>query len=96
MRSEDTKNISIFLTHMEMFIPLIEKTNVVSYIHGYEGGSLGECKFTELLSERIEIKHSIKATGTGWPGQIESHASINKMDWMASFCLLATETLTNK
>lgn len=78
-----------------MFVPLPEKSNVVAYIHGYEGGALGECKFTELLSERIERSHSIKMIGTGWPGQIESYASANEMDWITSFSFLANETLKN-
>lgn len=78
---------------MGMYICPCDKSNITSFVVGYENGSIGECTFSKILSEKLEKKYKIKYLATGWVGQIEGYAKKKGIDWNAAFNFIASEVL---
>jgi hypothetical protein len=59
MRPGDLQNLIRFNTRMGMFICPSDRSNVVAFLHGYEYGTAGECRFTEILRQHLAEKGDI-------------------------------------
>ena len=53
MRAVDVRNLVRFNTRMSMYICPSDRSGVVAFLHGYEYGAGGECRFTAVLSEHL-------------------------------------------
>ncbi|MGH1484986.1 MAG: hypothetical protein ACRBCI_02125 [Cellvibrionaceae bacterium] len=93
MRESDAKSLLAFISRMGMYIFEEDKENIRSFLTGYEVGSLGECCFTEMLSNKLEEKYKIKKYATGWSDQVERYAGQSNIDWQQAFQLVASEVL---
>jgi len=94
MQKQDVESLLKFLERPGMYIHPTDRTNIISFIHGYEFATDGKCNFTEILSNILIEKYRIKYFATGWPDQIERYSGKNGMSWVESFFLLASETLS--
>jgi hypothetical protein len=93
MREADVRNLIRFNTRMGMFICPSDRAGVVAFIHGYQYGSGGECRFTALLSEHMAKQHRIKPSSLGWPHQIAEYAERHRLDWLEVYLLVSSEVL---
>ena len=93
MRPTDALNIIRFNTRMSMFIRPSNRSNLESFIHGYQYGTANECRFTEVLSRHIAERHRIKPDSLGWPNQIARLAEKRSLDWMDVYLLVSSEVL---
>jgi hypothetical protein len=91
MRPVDAQNIIRFNTRMGMFICPSNRSNVVAFLHGYEYGTAGECRFTEILDQHLAKRHRVKPGALGWPDQIERLAERRSLDWMDVYLLVSSE-----
>jgi hypothetical protein len=60
IRPSDVKNLVHFNTRMGMYVCPCDRQSVVAFLHGYQFGAGGECRFTQALSERLEQRHRVK------------------------------------
>ncbi len=94
MRPVDVYNIIRFNTRMGMFICPSNRSNVESFLHGYEYATANECRFTQILGQHIAERHRIKSDALGWPHQIARLAEKRSLDWMACYLLASSEILS--
>ena len=94
MRPADAMKIIQFNTRMGMFVCPSDRTNVVSFLHGYEYGTAGGCRFTELLGQHLAKRHRVKPDAMGWPHQISRLAERRSLDWMDVYLLVSSEVLS--
>ena len=94
MRPADVQAIIRFNTRMGMFVCPSDRGNVVAFLHGYEYGTAGECRFTEALGRHIASRYRVKADALGWPDQIARLAARRSLDWMDVYRLLSSEVLS--
>jgi len=90
----DVQNIIRFNTRMGMYICPSDRQGVVAFLHGYEYGAAGECRFTEILSRHLAKKHRAKPNALGWPHQIARLAERRSLDWMEMYLLVSSEVLS--
>ena len=95
MRLADAQNIIRFNTCMGMFVCPSNRENVVSFLHGYQYGTAGECRFTEVLSQHLAKRHRVKPDSLGWPHQIARLADRRSLDWMDVYLLISSEVLSD-
>jgi hypothetical protein len=95
VRPIDVRNLVRFNTRMGMFICPSNRSNVVSFIHGYQYGTSSECRFTDLLSAHVAERHGVEADALGWPHQIERLAEHRSLDWMDVYLLVSSEFLNS-
>ncbi len=93
MRPVDTRNIIRFNTLMGMFICPLNRSNVESFLHGYEYGTANECRFTEAVGRHLAKRHRVKPDALGWPHQIARLAEKRSLDWMEVYLLVSSEVL---
>jgi hypothetical protein len=93
MRLGDAHNIIRFNTRMGMFICPSNRSNVESFLHGYQYGTANECRFTEVLGQHIAERYRIKPDELGWPHQIARLADKRSLDWMEVYLLVSSEVL---
>ena len=60
MREVDVRNIVRFNTRMGMYVRPSDRASVVSFLHGYEYGTGGECRFTKILGVHLAKKHRVQ------------------------------------
>jgi len=94
MRAVDVRNIIRFNTRMGMFVCPSDRASVVAFLHGYQYGAGGECRFTKILGEHLAKKHRVKAGPQGWPDQIARLAERRSLDWMEVYLLVSSEVLS--
>ena len=94
MRSVDVRNLVRFNTRMDMHVCPVERSGVVAFLHGYEYGAGGECRFTKVLSEHLAKRHRVKRGAMGWPEQISRLAERQSLDWMEVYLLVSSEVLS--
>ena len=94
MNEDDVKCLSNFLEKPGMYIVSMDKTNITSFIQGYELGTQGRCKFTETLSDLLASKYNIKKYATGWSNQIGRYCESNEELWVETFIQLGFEVLS--
>ncbi|MEO6252973.1 MAG: hypothetical protein ABIO79_06695 [Ferruginibacter sp.] len=82
-----------FINRTGIYIPIIDKENIISFLSGYEIGTNGECAFIHNLSEYIEKEYKIERTSIGWPGQVQQYSTENNLEWVTSFKKIASEYL---
>ncbi|MHC5538354.1 hypothetical protein ACYOEI_09010 [Singulisphaera rosea] len=93
MRPSDVRNIIQFNTRMGMFICPSNRSNVESFLHGYEYGTAGACCFTEALGRHLADRYRVKPEQFGWAYQIAQLAQIRSLDWMELYLLVSSEVL---
>ena len=93
MRVIDARNLIRFNTHMGMHICPTDCQGVVAFLQGYEIGTGGKCRFTEVLSERLGKRYRVKRGESGWPEQISRLADRRALDWMEVYLLVSSELL---
>lgn len=93
MRPVDAHNLVRFNTRMGMFVCPSNRDNVVAFLHGYEYGTDGECRFIEALSRLMAERYRIKPDSLGWPHQIARLAEKRSLDWMDIYLLVSSEIL---
>jgi hypothetical protein len=76
-----------------MYVCPVDRHGIVSYLHGYEAGTKGECGFTALLRKKLEQKYDIKHEACGWPDQVSRYAESRELDWLQAFLFLASEVV---
>lgn len=94
MRPADVQAIIRFNTRMGMFVCPSDRGNVVAFLHGYEYGTAGECRFTEALSRHVASRYRVKADALGWPDQIARLAERQSLDWIDVYRLVSSEVLS--
>jgi hypothetical protein len=94
MRPGDVQNLIRFNSRMGMFICPSDRSNVVAFLHGYEYGTAGECRFTRILREHLAKRYRVKAGALGWPDQIARLAERRSLDWLAVYLLVSSEVLS--
>jgi len=94
MRADDKKFLITFNTRMGMFVCPCDKANVVAFLHGYQCGTGGECRFTEAMSRLLETKYKIKSGPLGWPEQLRRLAEKKSLEWMDVYLLVSSEVLS--
>ena len=94
MQKEDVESLSRFVERPGMYIYTTDRSNIVSFIHGYELGAQGRCKFTEVFSDNLTQKFKLKKYATGWQNQIERYSESKVLSWVDAFFLLASEVLS--
>jgi hypothetical protein len=94
MRAVDVRNLVRFNTRMGMYICPSDRSGVVAFLHGYEYGAGGECRFTAILSEHLAKRHRVKSSAMGWPEQISRLAERRSLDWMEVYLLASSEVLS--
>jgi len=95
MTPQDATRLAGFIARMGMYICPSDRHGVVSFLHGYELGSLGRCAFTRLLSEELAKKHRIQSGSLGWAEQVERFGKRRRIGWMEAFILTGSAVLTN-
>jgi hypothetical protein len=85
---------SSFNTRMGMFICPSDRARVVAFLHGYEYGTAGECRFTAALGDHLAKHHRVKPSALGWPDQIARLAERRSLDWMEVYLLVSSEVLS--
>jgi hypothetical protein len=91
MRPGDVQNLIRFNTRMGMFICPSNQPNVVAFLSGYEYGTGGECRFTEILGQHLAKRYRLEAGALGWPDQIARLAERRSLDWMEVYLLVSSE-----
>ena len=94
MRAVDVRKLVRFNTRMGMYICPSERSGVIAFLSGYENGTDGECKFTNILSEHLEKRHRVKRRAMGWPEQIGRLAERLSLEWMDVYLLTSSEVLS--
>lgn len=94
MRPSDVYAIIHFNTRMGMFVCPSHRENVVAFLHGYEYGTAGECRFPESLGRHIASRYRVKPDALGWPHQIARLAERQSLDWMDVYRLVSSEVLS--
>ena len=94
MDTDDVEGLSKFIERPGMYIPTTDRDNIVSFVHGYEHGTKGKCKFTDALSNLLAEKYSIKKHATGWSNQIERYSEEISESWVETFTQTASEVLS--
>jgi hypothetical protein len=94
MRKSDVHRLIAFNTRMGMFICPEGREQVSAFLHGYEAGAAGACTFTKELSGFIAKRYRIPSLSTGWEGQIQELGAKLDLDWMATYRLVSSETLS--
>ena len=90
----DVENLSNFVKRPGMYIPRTDSANIISFIHGYESGAQGKCKFSDALSKLLTEKYLIKKYATGWSNQIERYSEKECVSWVEAFSQTASEVLS--
>ncbi|MBW3599569.1 MAG: hypothetical protein KY475_20145 [Planctomycetes bacterium] len=93
MRPSDVTNLIEFNTRMGMFICPCNRGNVVAFLHGYEYGAAGECRFTQTLADSLAEEHGVELDSLGWPHQIQRIAERLSLEWMDVYLLVSSELL---
>ncbi|MDJ1467711.1 hypothetical protein [Xanthocytophaga flava] len=93
MTDQDKLLLVRFITRMGMYIPERNKSNIISFVYGYEIGRNGECSFTKLLIEHMENKYSIPHSSASWIGQIHFYAEKKKSSWESTFRQISLEII---
>lgn len=94
MRPADVRAIITFNTRMGMFVCPSNRDNVVAFLHGYEYGAAGECRFIEALSQHITSRYHVKPDSLGWPHQISRLAERQSLHWMEVYLLVSSAVLS--
>lgn len=84
MEQDVRRMLSFFIQRMEMFLPLIDKNNIISFIHGYEAG-INEKRITENITALLSKKYKIDYDTLGWPEQIQKYTFKNSVNWIEAF-----------
>jgi hypothetical protein len=96
MTQPEKKILLLFITRTGMFISEQDKSNIVSFIHGYELGrgkrSNLSADFELLLTDKYKTPYS----STGWPGQIEKLAQRSKLPWTITFKQVTLEIIASE
>jgi hypothetical protein len=95
MTKDDKKKILQFIVRTGMYISPVDDKNVISFIHGYQLGTIHKCDFTELVKQLLIRKHKIKWGSDGWPGQITRLANKKSLSWVVTFKRTALEIVTD-
>lgn len=93
MTRKDAKFITGFIARVDMYIYPVDRHGIVSFIHGYETGSRGRCKFTPLVAKQLTEHFRIPHNSFGWPRQIEDFASQQGLKWHEAFIRVASAFL---
>ncbi len=93
MQPGDVRNLIRFNTRMGMFICPSTRSNIESFLHGFEYGTTNCCRFTELLGTHLAKEYRIKADALGWPHQIARLAEKHSLDWMDVYLITSSEVL---
>lgn len=93
MRPSDVRNIIQFNTRMGMFICPSNRSNVESFLHGYEYGTAGACGFTQALGQHLAERYHVHPEAFGWAYQIARLAESRSLDWMELYLLISPEVL---
>ena len=79
---------------MGMYVGSSSRANVVAFLHGYEYGTRGKCRFTELLSQHIASRYHVQPDALGWPHQIACLADRQSLDWIDVYHVVSSEILS--
>ncbi len=85
MREKDLNVLLMFTLRTAMYTSKVSEGRISSFLHGYELGSDGECRFIEAVSNSVKLAYNIDVHATGWIGQLGQLAEKQKMDWISTF-----------
>lgn len=75
-----------------MFVNPVNKSSIVSFIHGFEQG-INEIVFTSELKEYLKLNHDVHGSNQGWPRQIKLYSEQRNIEWKEAFVEVATYVL---
>jgi hypothetical protein len=93
MRPKDVRSLIQFNTRMANFICPSNRANIVAFLHGYEHGTGGACRFLDALSDCLATRHRVKLDSLGWPHQMALYAERLSLDWIDAYLLVSSEVL---
>jgi hypothetical protein len=82
-----------FITRTGLYITTEDKSNVVSFITGYEMG-VKTCDFSNAFKSFVMDKFKIKSDATGWPGQIQMLSEKLSQNWLRTFKQVTLQFIT--
>lgn len=91
MREDDRQELVRFILRLSMYLPTQDRSNIISYVNGFEAGSRRKCTFTSQLSQRLAVAYQTAPQAMGWPGQVEQLARKTGKSWEETFRLVALE-----
>lgn len=94
MTKDDKILLLRFITRTGMFIGTQDKSNIVSFIGGYELGS-PTCDFSNPFKQFVEDKFNIPSGATGWEGQIERLSEKRSQTWLRTFKQVSLQFITD-
>lgn len=90
MTVHDVETLSGFVSRMGMYIQPVDQHTVISWIHGYQMGTGGRYKLTDLLSEELSQTYNTgPVSGLGWWAQLERFAERRNVSWIEAFRLVS-------
>jgi hypothetical protein len=75
-----------------MYVYPVNKSSVVSFIHGYEIGLKNDV-FTKGLQSILVNKYKISYNADGWPGQVSRLSKKIDQNWEETFKMVSNEYL---
>lgn len=89
---ERLDTLKLFLSKPNLWISSINKSSVVSFIHGFEAGAKN-CFFTNQIKQYMEMEFEIFGSNQGWPNQISIYAKKNGLEWDDAFFKISIKIL---
>lgn len=96
MEKKDLELLWNFTLRTPMFIGLVNKDTVSSFIQGYEMGRDNECDFIERILDSINDEYKIKKSSSVWSVEIDRLAEKINSDWVTTFKRQSFRILTKE
>jgi hypothetical protein len=84
-----------FITKPFMFISILDRDNIISFMHGFECLTKNKFPFTNTIRKLASEKYKIKYDSLGWPGQIDKLAKKKSLPWAVLFRSFVLEALVS-
>lgn len=96
MEKQDLELLWNFTLRIPMFIVVVNRDTVSSFIQGYEIGRNNECNFIEKISDSINDEYKIEKSSSVWSVHIDRLAEKIGADWVTTFKKQSFKILTKE